>query len=204
MYEIIQVAGKLNTRLANGIYAILRCEKQTIKLRNFKNAILWWVKQTFNFKKKELWKLSALQLALPRWWRGLALSCLQMWERIHFFILTTLTCNPSTICEISQEYPKNTVRGRVCLGLRLDWDLNSTKETSDIYVKPRSVASHFLKVKVEETFLLVWLWNDFKIFPWPQKKEKNFKTSWPQVNRACSDNWLVFIHVLHYNQVILK
>ena len=60
---------------------------------------------------------------------------------------------PSTICENSQEYPKNTVRGRVCLGLRLDWDLNSTKETSDIYVKPRSVASLFFKVKVEETLL---------------------------------------------------
>ena len=40
MCEIIQVAGKLNTRLANSIYAILRCLKQTIKLRNFRNAIL--------------------------------------------------------------------------------------------------------------------------------------------------------------------
>ena len=60
---------------------------------------------------------------------------------------------PSTMCENSQEYPKNTVRGRVCLGLRLDWDLNSTKETSDIYVKPRSVASHFFNLKVEGTFL---------------------------------------------------
>ena len=48
MCEIIQVAGKLNTRLANGIYAILRCEKQTIKLRNFKNAILRCEKKTFN------------------------------------------------------------------------------------------------------------------------------------------------------------
>ena len=37
MYKIFQVAGKLNTRLANGIYAILRCEKQTFNLRNFEN-----------------------------------------------------------------------------------------------------------------------------------------------------------------------
>ena len=50
MYEIIQVAGKLNTRLANGIYAILRCEKQKIKLRNFKNAILRSEKQTFKLR----------------------------------------------------------------------------------------------------------------------------------------------------------
>ena len=70
---------------------------------------------------------------------------------IRFLILTMLTYNPSTMCGNSQEYPKNTVRGRVCLGLRLDWDLNSTKETSDIYVKPRSVASPFFKV--EETLL---------------------------------------------------
>ena len=50
MYEIIQVAGKLNTRLANGIYAILRFEKQTIKLRNYKNAILRSEKVTFYLK----------------------------------------------------------------------------------------------------------------------------------------------------------
>ena len=53
MYEIIQVAGKLNTRLANGIYAMLRCEKQTIKLRNFENAIFRSEKQTFNFRNFE-------------------------------------------------------------------------------------------------------------------------------------------------------
>ena len=49
----------------------------------------------------------------------------------------------------SQDYPKNTVRGRVCLGLRLDWDLNSTKETSDIYVKPRSFHTSFLSSKYQ-------------------------------------------------------
>ena len=53
MYEIIQVAGKLNTRLANGIYAILRCEKQTIKLKNFINAILRCEKQRFNLRNFE-------------------------------------------------------------------------------------------------------------------------------------------------------
>ena len=53
IYEIFQVAGKLNTRLANGIYAILRCEKQTIKLKNFINAILRCEKQRFNLRNFE-------------------------------------------------------------------------------------------------------------------------------------------------------
>jgi hypothetical protein len=39
---------------------------------------------------------------------------------------------------LGQDYPANTVRGRICLGLRLDWDADRTKETSDIYIKPRS------------------------------------------------------------------
>ena len=38
-----------------------------------------------------------------------------------------------------QEYPRNTVRGRVCLGLRLDWDRDGSKATSDIYLKPRLI-----------------------------------------------------------------
>ena len=36
-----------------------------------------------------------------------------------------------------KDYPANTARGRVCLGLRLNWDQDTTKETSDIYIKPR-------------------------------------------------------------------
>ena len=39
--------------------------------------------------------------------------------------------------KIQQNYPRNTVRGRICLGLRLDWDIDQKKETSDIYIKPR-------------------------------------------------------------------
>ena len=35
----------------------------------------------------------------------------------------------------AQDYPANTVRGRICMGLRLDWDKDGTKETSDIYIK---------------------------------------------------------------------
>ena len=31
------------------------------------------------------------------------------------------------------------MRGRVCLGLRLDWDADTTKETSDIYVRQRAI-----------------------------------------------------------------
>ena len=40
---------------------------------------------------------------------------------------------------LGQDYPANTVRGRLCLGLRLDWDRDSTKETSDVYIKPRMI-----------------------------------------------------------------
>ena len=36
-----------------------------------------------------------------------------------------------------KDYPGNTVKGRICLGQRLDWDRDTTKETSDIYIKPR-------------------------------------------------------------------
>ena len=43
----------------------------------------------------------------------------------------------TALAQDAQDYPANTVRGRVCLGLRLDWDRDTTKETSDIYIKPR-------------------------------------------------------------------
>ena len=36
-------------------------------------------------------------------------------------------------------WPANTVKGRICLALRLDWDKDHTKETSDIYIKPRLI-----------------------------------------------------------------
>ena len=44
-----------------------------------------------------------------------------------------------SLTSLSQDYPGNTVRGRVCLGLRLDWDVDRSKETSDIYIKPRLI-----------------------------------------------------------------
>ena len=45
--------------------------------------------------------------------------------------MTTTDSNQSHV----QDYPANTVRGRICMGLRLDWDKDGTKETSDIYIK---------------------------------------------------------------------
>ena len=36
-------------------------------------------------------------------------------------------------------WPANTVKGRICLHLRLNWDKDNTKETSDIYIKPRLI-----------------------------------------------------------------
>ena len=39
----------------------------------------------------------------------------------------------------SPGYPANTVKGRICLNERLDWDKDTSKETSDIYIKPRLI-----------------------------------------------------------------
>ena len=39
----------------------------------------------------------------------------------------------------SDAYPANTVKGRICLNFRLDWDKDKSKETSDIYIKPRLI-----------------------------------------------------------------
>ena len=39
----------------------------------------------------------------------------------------------------SESYPANTVKGRICLGYRLDWDKDKSKGTSDIYIKPRLI-----------------------------------------------------------------
>ena len=44
-----------------------------------------------------------------------------------------------TASALAENYPENTVKGRICLGLRLDWDKDITKETSDIYIKPRLI-----------------------------------------------------------------
>ena len=39
---------------------------------------------------------------------------------------------------LAEDFPKSTVKGRICLQLRLDWDKDQLKETYiDIYIKPR-------------------------------------------------------------------
>ena len=55
---------------------------------------------------------------------------------------------------ISNDYPENTVKGRICLGLRLDWDKDNSKETSDIYIKPRLI---ILAVVLCSLFLTFYL-----------------------------------------------
>ena len=55
---------------------------------------------------------------------------------------------------ISDDYPENTVKGRICLGLRLDWDKDNSKETSDIYIKPRLI---ILAVVLCSLFLTFYL-----------------------------------------------
>jgi hypothetical protein len=41
-----------------------------------------------------------------------------------------------TSSTIAESYPENTVKGMICLGLRLDLDKDNSKETSDVYLKP--------------------------------------------------------------------
>ena len=52
----------------------------------------------------------------------------------------TGACTAAKCNVVMQDYPANTVRGRVCLGERLNWDQDTRKETSDIYIKPRMIA----------------------------------------------------------------
>ena len=44
---------------------------------------------------------------------------------------------------LAEDYPQSTVKGRICLHLRLEWDKDKTKETSDIYIKPRLMVLAF-------------------------------------------------------------
>ena len=55
---------------------------------------------------------------------------------------------------ISDEYPQNTVKGRICLGQRLDWDKDNSKETSDIYIKPRLIILALVLCSLFLTFYL--------------------------------------------------
>ena len=77
---------------------------------------------------KKVYIVSSITMAfftLPSWLSSVAFSEVTMWFN-GVNILDSLTL---------QDYPTNTVRGRICMGLRLDWDKDRTKETSDIYIK---------------------------------------------------------------------
>ena len=56
-----------------------------------------------------------------------------------FFFATYSYLPWMTSTTIADNYPENTVKGRICLGLRLDWDKDNSKETSDVYLKPRLI-----------------------------------------------------------------
>ena len=53
-------------------------------------------------------------------------------------VLLPLLAWPGSVM-FSPVYPANTVKGRICLLHRLDWDKDRLKETSDIYIKPRLI-----------------------------------------------------------------
>ena len=67
---------------------------------------------------------------------GILKNCFIIYT-VFFVIYSYLPWIAATALE--ENYPENTVKGRICLGLRLDWDKDNTKETSDIYVKPRMI-----------------------------------------------------------------
>ena len=61
-----------------------------------------------------------------------------------------------------ENYPDNTVKGRICLNHRLDWDQNKrSKETSDIYIKPRLVV---LALTLTIGLMMFYLIHRVKIF----------------------------------------
>ena len=62
----------------------------------------------------------------------------------------------------SSNYPDNTVKGRICLTHRLDWDQDKrSKKTSDIYVKPRLIV---LALIMTVGFLMFFMIHRVKIF----------------------------------------
>ena len=68
---------------------------------------------------------------------------------------------PGTVM-FSEIYPDNTVKGRICLNHRLNWDQNTRfKETSDIYVKPRLVV---LALTITGGLMMFHLIHRIKIF----------------------------------------
>ena len=85
---------------------------------------------------------------------------------------------------IYQNYPRNTVRGRICLGLRLDWDVDRKKETSDIYIKPR------------------W-WRSCLLTSFITQKHTKVIVSIAQADNNCIDPGLDDISLLSYWKVIV-
>ena len=62
----------------------------------------------------------------------------------------------------SSNYPDNTVKGRICLSHRLDWDQDKrSKKTSDIYVKPRLIV---LALIMTVGFLMFFMIHRVKMF----------------------------------------
>ena len=55
----------------------------------------------------------------------------------------------------SESYPANTVKGRICLGYRLDWDKDKSKGTSDIYIKPRLIVMASIIISGVFVFALI-------------------------------------------------
>ena len=49
---------------------------------------------------------------------------------------------------LEENYPENTVKGRICMGRRLDWKEREEKITSDVYVKPRLIIITFMMISI--------------------------------------------------------
>ena len=62
----------------------------------------------------------------------------------------------------SANYPDNTVKGRICMNHRLDWDQDKrSKKTSDIYIKPRLIV---LALTMTVGFMMFFMIRRVKMF----------------------------------------
>ena len=95
-------------------------------------------------------------------YRSRFVHCCFLTFTISFFLYTFLPW--MTASAIVKDYPENTVKGRICLGLRIDWDKDQTKETSDIYIKPRLIVFAFTCLSAFWFLYISHLWIQGKNF----------------------------------------
>ena len=81
------------------------------------------------------------------------------------FVIITLAMSLSSFLSFrldkarDEEYPQNTIQGRICLNLRLNWDQDNSRRTSDIYIKPQIlIAAHTFISACLHTYIMRRVW----------------------------------------------